>query len=134
MNWYLTVLKKYATFQGRARRKEYWYFALVNLIISFALGFTDGILIAMGVIEVEVFWVIYWLATLIPNLAVSVRRLHDIDKSGWWLLLNVIPLIGQIVLFVFACLDGTKGANRFGDDPKQPVTTVEQSSKPKLIE
>jgi uncharacterized membrane protein YhaH (DUF805 family) len=113
MNWYLQVLRKYAEFNGRARRTEYWMFALFSLIASAVLGFvetTAGIEPALSGI--------YGLAVLIPTLAVSVRRLHDTDRSGWWLLLGLVPVIGIIVLIVFAVLEGQPGPNRFGPNPK----------------
>ena len=106
MNWYIEVLKKYAVFSGRARRKEYWMFFLINIIISFVLGFVEGLLGGQGIIGN-----IYSLAVLIPGIAVGVRRMHDADHSGWWLLF-------PIVNFVFAVTEGTRGDNRFGSDPK----------------
>ena len=119
MNWYLTVLKKYAVFNGRAGRKEYWYFILFNIIISLILGFIDGI---MGGFSVEAgigpLGAIYSLAILIPSLAVSVRRLHDTDRSGWWLLIGLIPLIGAIVLIIFMIQDGKPNDNQYGSNPK----------------
>lgn len=119
MNWYLTVLKKYATFSGRARRKEYWMFSLFHFIFAFVLGILDGVL---GFISYEtglgILSSLYILATFLPSLAVLVRRLHDTDRSGWWVLIGIIPLIGPIVLLVFACLDSKVGENRFGSNPK----------------
>lgn len=120
MNWYLDVLKKYATFSGRARRKEYWMFSLFNVIFAFVCGFLDGLL---GFISYEtglgILGSLYILATFLPSLAVLVRRLHDTDRSGWWVLIGIIPLIGPIVLLVFACLDSKVGENRFGPNPKE---------------
>lgn len=119
MNWYLEALKKYAVFSGRSRRKEYWYFVLFNLIIGFALGFVDGL---AGWFDPEIgiglLGGIYNLAILIPSIAVAVRRLHDIGKSGWWLLLIFIPVVGALVLIVFACFDSEPETNRFGPNPK----------------
>ncbi len=118
MNWYLAVLKKYVVFEGRARRKEYWIFFLVNLIATFILAVIDG---ATGTFDAEaglgLLGTIYALAVLLPSLAVAVRRLHDTDRSGWWLLLIFLPIIGFIVLLVFMVLQGTPGHNRFGEDP-----------------
>lgn len=114
MNWYLDVLKKYAVFSGRARRTEYWMFFLFNLIIAFVLGFVEGLAGGPGVIGV-----LYSLAVLIPGIAVSVRRLHDTDRSGWWLLIALIPLIGAIVLLVFMVQDGKPGQNQYGANPKE---------------
>src|SRR5690554_2296031 len=115
MIWYITVLKKYAVFSGRARRSEYWYFFLFNMIIAFVLGFIDGFA-GLGDPEagIGILGSIYSLAVLIPSIAVGVRRLHDTDRSGWWLLIGLIPLIGAIVLIVFFVLDGSQGDNGFG--------------------
>ena len=113
MDWYLTVLKKDAVFSGRARRKEYWMFFLFNLIFSLVLGAIDGLL---GTVFIGT---IYGLAVLIPGIAVSVRRLHDIGRTGWWVLISFIPLIGLIVLIIFAATEGDKGTNEYGSDPKE---------------
>ena len=113
MNWYLGCWKKYAEFSGRARRQEFWMFVLFNFLASVALGFVDGILgtsCALGGL--------YSLAVLIPALAVGVRRLHDTDRSGWMMLISLIPLVGAIVLLVFLCSDSKPGENRFGANPK----------------
>lgn len=119
MNWYLNVLKNYATFSGRARRKEYWFFVLFNLIVSIVLGFIDGI---TGLFYPEagigLLGGIYSLAVLLPSLAVSVRRLHDTDRSGWWLLIVLVPLIGAIALIVFLALDSKPEKNEYGENPK----------------
>ena len=120
MSWYLEVLKKYAVFSGRARRREYWYFVLINIIISIVLTGIDGVTAwpsaqtGMGLLSG-----IYSLAILIPSIAVSVRRLHDIDRSGWWLLIVLVPLVGAIILLVFAIQDSKPGANQFGENPKE---------------
>lgn len=113
MNWYLSVLKNYVTFDGRARRTEYWMFILFNCIISIVLSLLDGVLGTTPLLSA-----VYSLAVLLPSIAVSIRRLHDTDRSGWWLLIALIPLIGAIVLLVFFCLEGTRDGNRFGSDPK----------------
>lgn len=120
MNWYLHVLKNYAVFGGRARRSEYWFFALFNIIASVVLTMIDS---ATGNLNAEagygLFSSIYSLAVLVPSIAVSVRRLHDTDRSGWWLLIAFVPLIGFIILLVFMVMDGTPGQNRFGANPKE---------------
>jgi uncharacterized membrane protein YhaH (DUF805 family) len=113
MNWYLDVLKKYAVFDGRARRKEYWMFFLFNIIIAFALGIIEGIIGGPGVVGA-----IYGLAVLLPGIAVGVRRLHDTNRSGWWLLIGLVPLIGAIVLIVFFVQDSQPGDNQYGPNPK----------------
>ena len=109
MNWYLEVLKKYAVFEGRARRSEYWYFVLFNFIFSFVLGFIDGI---MGS-ELGMFGLIYSLAVLVPSIAVAVRRMHDVGKSGWFILIPIYNLI-------LALTEGDVGSNKYGPDPKNP--------------
>jgi len=119
MNWFVDVLKKYAVFRGRARRKEYWMFYLFAMIFGIVLAIID---VMVGSFSPEagmgLLGGIYTLAIIIPMMAVSVRRLHDTDRSGWWLLFSIIPIIGPIVLFVFTVLDGTPGANQYGDNPK----------------
>ena len=120
MSWYLEALKKYAVFSGRARRMEYWYFVLFNLIVAFVLALIDTLLgTTTGVSSFGLLSGLYGLAVLIPTLALWVRRLHDIDRTGWWLLINLVPLIGTIVLLVFALTPGTPGSNQYGPDPKQ---------------
>ena len=113
MNWYLEVLKKYAVFRGRARRKEYWLFILFNTIISFAL-----ILIEYSVGGPGIVVGLYYLAVAIPSLAVLVRRLHDTNRSGWWFFINFIPLIGGIIILVFTVQDSQPDENRYGPNPK----------------
>ncbi|HAL57302.1 MAG TPA: DUF805 domain-containing protein [Bacteroidetes bacterium] len=114
MEWYLRVVKdNYANFKGRARRKEYWMFVLFNilfatvaLIIDFVLG---TYLLVYG---------LYLLAVIIPGIAVTVRRLHDVGKSGWWYFIALIPFIGAIWLLVLLCTDGNPGENNYGSSPK----------------
>lgn len=124
MNWYLTVLKKYAEFSGRARRKEYWMFALMNFLISIlisivgaVIGDTDG-LIAVSLSGV------YALFIFIPSLAVTVRRLHDTNKSGWWILITLVPLIGGLVLLIFMIMDSDPNTNAYGANPKSAPEPV----------
>jgi uncharacterized membrane protein YhaH (DUF805 family) len=107
MNYYLKVLQSYATFNGRARRSEYWYFFLFNVIIVFVLAFVDEL---MGI---NVLSNIYALAVLIPGIAVTIRRMHDVGKSGWYCL---IPFYN----FILECTEGTIGPNKYGPDPKRP--------------
>ena len=107
------ALKKYAVFSGRARRKEYWMFFLLYFIAMIVANVIDVAAMTMGAVTL-----IVSLGLFIPSLAVSIRRLHDINKSGWWMLIAFIPLVGAIVLLVFFCKDGTNGSNPFGDDPK----------------
>jgi uncharacterized membrane protein YhaH (DUF805 family) len=114
MDWYLQALKKYAEFNGRARRTEYWMFALFNVIISLVLGLIEGIAGGPGVLAS-----LYSLAVFVPSIAVSVRRLHDTDRSGWWLLIGFVPLFGVIALLVFMVLDSQPGNNQYGANPKE---------------
>jgi len=117
-----SVFSNYAKFRGRACRSEFWWFQLFLLLGGIVAGllnlfantnFLGGSPLAM----------LFWLAAIIPDLAVTVRRLHDTDSSGWWILLGLIPLIGMVVLIVWWCLEGSKGYNRFGPDPLQPALT-----------
>ena len=118
MNWYLDVLKKYAVFQGRSRRKEYWMFSLVNLILVFGLVMIEGTM-GLGMAEgLGMLSGLYMLLVLLPSLAVSVRRLHDTGRSGWWLLIAFIPLIGALVLLFFNIQDSELGENEYGVNPK----------------
>ncbi|MES3030408.1 MAG: DUF805 domain-containing protein [Pseudomonadota bacterium] len=128
-------IRKYADFSGRARRKEFWLFALLVLLIEIVfmalLSAVGGQDLLMGypasanvpmngaVMAVALAHFAVMLALLVPSLAVTFRRLHDTNRKGWWILISFIPLIGALVLFVFYLLDGTPGANRFGPDPKQ---------------
>jgi len=116
-DWYLQALKKYAVFSGRARRKEYWFFVLWYLIITILLGILDGML-GLRIGQAGVLQTLYALAVLIPSLAVTVRRLHDTGRTGWWLLIVLIPFIGFIVLLVLMCLEGEPGENKYGASPK----------------
>jgi uncharacterized membrane protein YhaH (DUF805 family) len=114
MNWYLTVLKNYVGFSGRARRTEYWMFALVNAIIFLVVG------ILAAVTRSYFFWILlflYDLAVLLPALAVTWRRMQDTGRHGLWILLGLIPFVGGIILLVFMILPGTAGSNEFGPDP-----------------
>ncbi len=118
MNWYLAVLKKYAVFNGRACRAEYWYYVLFTILVSIGLVIVDSIsgsynaTYGLGMLSG-----LYSLAVLIPGLAVTVRRLHDTGRSGWWLLIGLIPLLGGIVLLVFMIIEGTAGSNEHGPNP-----------------
>ena len=119
MNWYLAVLKKYAVFGGRARRKEYWYFYLFNILIFIVLSIIDGVTrnLVPGA-GLGLLGGLYSLAVLIPGFAVAVRRFHDIGKSGWWLLIALVPLVGAIVFLVFTVQDSQPGENQYGPNPK----------------
>lgn len=131
MEWMLMPLRRYADFNGRSRRKEYWMFVLGLLIVYLALGMLVSVgaastsmgmeqnmawspvaMLGMGLIFLVAF------AVIIPAIAVQVRRFHDQDKSGWFVLLALVPYVGGIIVLVFMCLEGTKGDNRYGPDPK----------------
>jgi uncharacterized membrane protein YhaH (DUF805 family) len=126
MNWYLEALRNYANFNGRARRKEYWFFGLFNFVIYIGYLFFAGIVLgtlfrreASGIAFVLFLplWV-YALGIIVPHLAVAVRRLHDTGKSGWWLFITFVPLVGGIILLVFLCTDSQPGPNEYGPNPK----------------
>ena len=112
-------LNKYADFNGRAPRSEYWWWVLFVFLAALAAGIVAGVLDGLfgGRLFDRLVRLALFLAFVVPNLAVAVRRLHDLNKSGWWLLLGFIPAIGGLILLIFACLPGTPGANRFGADP-----------------
>jgi uncharacterized membrane protein YhaH (DUF805 family) len=121
MKYYLKALKNYANFSGRARRKEYWLFTLYNIIIYVALVILGAMVGFPGGAEgVFVFVAFYMVGVLIPALAVSVRRLHDTGRSGWWFLLNFVPF-GAIVVLVFLVQDSNPASNKFGENPKRSV-------------
>ncbi|QDT92608.1 DUF805 domain-containing protein [Gimesia algae] len=118
MNWYLAVLKKYADFEGRARRKEYWMFFLFNIIISFVIGILGAIIGETGGLITVSLSGLYSLFIFIPSIAVTVRRLHDTNRTGWWILIGLIPFFGAIILFIFMILDSDPNANAYGENPK----------------
>ncbi|MCB2116008.1 MAG: DUF805 domain-containing protein [Rhodobacteraceae bacterium] len=118
----LTCFSKYATFTGRARRSEFWWFVLFNLVVMAVLNFIDlgfgnPARWMMGEGRPSPVASLCWLAVILPSLAVTVRRLHDTDRSGWWVLIQIIPVIGPLLLIWFLATEGTSGTNRFGPDP-----------------
>ncbi len=143
MEWMLMPFKRYAEFSGRSRRKEYWMYVLLLVIVGVVLGALEGMVGLGGTVgPYGPLSAIFLLATFVPSLAVGIRRLHDTDRSGWWMLVGLLPyalsvgvtlsgnlllggilgivaLITCIAVLVFMCLDGTKGSNRFGSDPKE---------------
>jgi uncharacterized membrane protein YhaH (DUF805 family) len=119
MNWYLEVLRKYAVFRGRARRREYWIFEVMNSVIAGALFVLAVVLGKAGYPYFLSLPVLYLLATAIPSLSSSVRRLHDTGRSGWWLWISGIPAIGPIVVVAFMVQDSQPGENRYGPNPKE---------------
>lgn len=120
MEYFIGAYKNnYANFSGRARRKEYWMFTLFYIIAYLVLSFIDGIIGTFSMqTGIGLLGGLFALASLLPAISVSVRRLHDTDRSGWWLLLAFIPIIGGLVLFIFYIMDSTPGENRFGANPK----------------
>ena len=120
MEWALLPLKRYADFSGRSRRKEYWMFILGVIVIAIVLSIIESILDLSGMVGgvYGPLTLILELGLIVPGIAVQVRRFHDQDKSGWFVLLGLIPFLGGLVVLVFMCLEGTKGPNRFGEDPK----------------
>lgn len=149
MYWYLKVLQEYTNFQGRARRTEYWMFILINLLFSLGFLSLDILILDHNPLEptdIAILQTIYSLAVLLPTIAVSVRRLHDTNRSGWWVLIAFLPgllggfisglnivsssiqtilslvtFVGIIVLIVFFATEGHRGPNQYGPDPKNPV-------------
>ncbi|WP_377270225.1 DUF805 domain-containing protein [Peterkaempfera sp. SMS 1(5)a] len=112
MNWYLSVFKNYATFSGRARRTEYWMFLLFHAIVL-------AVLLGLGaVVHTMIPYLAYVLATAIPAIALTVRRLHDTGRSGGWFFIGLVPFIGDIVLFIFTVLQGDPADNSYGPNPK----------------
>jgi uncharacterized membrane protein YhaH (DUF805 family) len=122
MQWYTDVIKKYVEFSGRARRQEFWMFNLINAVIWLvllgidnAIGTDQGQYHTSGILSG-----IYSLAVLLPSIAVAIRRMHDTNRTGWWVLINLICCIGWIIFIVFAAKEGDAGANQYGPDPKGP--------------
>ena len=107
-----SAFRNYVNFEGRAARSEYWYWVLFIVIVEVAFLIVISILPLLGLL-----YLVFALGVLLPSIAVTVRRLHDIDKSGWWILISFIPLIGAIILIIWECTKGTLGPNRFGADP-----------------
>lgn len=119
MNYYLHVLKNYFQFNGRARRKEYWMFVLFNVIFGMLAVFIDNIMgTDMEDLGYGLVYILYVLAVLIPGMAVAVRRLHDVGKTGWFILIAFIPLVGGIWLIVLFCTNSEPGVNKYGENPK----------------
>jgi uncharacterized membrane protein YhaH (DUF805 family) len=122
MKWYFTVLKKYAVFAGRSRRKEYWMFQLFTSLIIAVLLVIDRLTGMKREVGLGLLSSLYVFAVLIPSLAVLVRRLHDTERSGWWVFIGLIPLVGPIILLIFTVQDSQPGENRFGPNPKTALS------------
>jgi uncharacterized membrane protein YhaH (DUF805 family) len=119
MEWFIKVIKNFS-FNGRARRKEYWFFFLFVVVIAFLLGLLDSVVGTYSTeAELGLLGGLFILAILIQSIAVGVRRLHDTGKSGWWLLINFVPFVGPIIVLVLMVLAGEQGKNQYGPDPKQ---------------
>jgi uncharacterized membrane protein YhaH (DUF805 family) len=121
MEWYLLVLQKYAEFNGRSRRKEYWTYTLITMIFFIVL-YSVGLFMIMqgnklGIAVMGVYG-LYALATFVPSLAVCIRRLHDTNRSGWWILISLLPLVGGIILIVLLAIEGDPANNLYGPSPK----------------
>ncbi|PWB28458.1 DUF805 domain-containing protein [Flavobacterium sp. HTF] len=139
IEWYKKVVfENYANFKGRARRSEYWYFALANALISILLvvigavvGGIFGDALTGGIIGYVLFG-LYTLATILPGLGVVVRRLHDVGKSGWFYLVAFIPFVGGIWILILFCTEGNRGPNQYGPDPKNEIEEINEIGKVEL--
>lgn len=137
MNWYLKVWKNYVNFSGRARRKEFWMFTLFNYLVTIALASIMGSAVSDALISGNMeslsatgligyyLYLIYSLAVFLPSLAVAVRRLHDVNKSGWFILINLLPVIGFFWYLIVMCKAGDEGSNQYGTDPKNEDNLIE---------
>lgn len=118
-DWYYKVILNYTNFNGRARRQEYWYFTLVNVLVNLVMGIIDRVIgSVMQMDNFGFFGVIYALFIMIPSIAVTVRRLHDSGRTGWWALIAFVPIIGILVLLYFLIQDSEEGSNQYGANPK----------------
>jgi len=131
MKWYLHALRKYAVFKGRARRREYWIFELMNSAIALALFVLAVKLGKAGYPYFLSLPFLYIVATMIPSLSSLIRRLHDTNRSGWWLLISMLPVVGPLILFGITVTNSDPGENRFGPNPKRQPTT-EPTSSPEM--
>jgi uncharacterized membrane protein YhaH (DUF805 family) len=119
MEWATLPLKKYAEFTGRSRRKEYWMFFLLVMVVALVIGIVEGVLGLTGMVgPYGPLSTLFLLAIIVPSIAVGIRRLHDTNRSGWWILIGLVPFVGGIILLVFYVLEGTNGPNEYGPDPK----------------
>lgn len=117
MNWYIEAWKKFAVFAGRAGRKEYWYFVLINIFVNVLLGVIAAISSKAGGVLLG----LYTVAVLVPWLAITVRRLHDTNRSGWWFFAGLIPVVGSIVLLVFMVQGSQPNENQYGPIPNTAI-------------
>ena len=123
MRWYVKAIKNYANFNGRARRKEYWMFRLFSVLFAILVGILDFPLFSSAHTNesFRLFSLLFALFSFLPSIAVTIRRLHDLDKSGGWYFISFIPLIGPILMLVLMCTEGTTGPNQYGEDPKTEI-------------
>lgn len=130
MEWYLKVLRQYADFNGRARAKEYWMFVVFNILVSIVFSVIDGVVLNLMLgIEIPILGSLYSLAVIVPSIAVGVRRLHDRGKSGWMLLIGLIPFIGSIWLIVLFAGSGEAFENQYGPNPKLEGAAKDESGE-----
>lgn len=126
MSWFLLALRKYATFEGRSRRSEYWYYVLFYLLIVFVLSMLDALFDTDSEVQgIGLLSGVFSLVMLVPTLAVTCRRLHDTGRSGWWQLIAFVPVIGAIVLIVFLARDSEQAVNEHGGNPKLSMPYVQ---------
>lgn len=119
MHWYIDVLKRYVDFSGRASRKEFWMFFLINFLIAMGVFALDRLILDADTLPY--LYVIYGVVVMLPTLGVTVRRLHDSDRSGWWYFIAFVPFVGGIVLLIFLITKGSQGENRYGSAPSTPA-------------
>jgi uncharacterized membrane protein YhaH (DUF805 family) len=131
MTWALMPLQKYAVFSGRSRRKEFWMFVLFTFIVEIVLAIIDAIIGTYNTaIGIGLLSGLFYLAILVPSIALNTRRLHDIGKSGWFQLLFIIPIVGFILWIIWMVRDGDDGVNQYGPSPKDPVGYYEGGGAP----
>ena len=125
LDWALMPLRRYADFSGRSRRKEYWSYLLGVVVIAIIIGIIEGAAGLSGMVGgiYGPLTALFFLGIIVPSIAVQIRRFHDQDKSGWFVLIGLIPILGGLIVLVFMFLEGTKGPNRFGPDPKDEAAT-----------
>ena len=126
MNYYIEAIKKYAVFTGRARRSEYWYFVLFNFLAAIVVVFLGGLFNDRD----QTLYRLYVLAMFLPALGVTIRRLHDIGKSGWWILFVLVPVVGAIFVIVWEATEGQPGSNKYGLNPKETANAQQPAPAP----
>lgn len=131
MKYYLLAFKKYLQFSGRSNRSEYWYFVLFHVIFVIVALILDTVMgSSLAGTPYGMIYLLYVLVTFLPGLALTVRRLHDTEKTGWWVLISIIPIIGSIWLIVYLATEGTKGENKYGPDPNGNMTFDFENQQP----